>query len=182
MLFQTAMNDFITLVINPAAGRGRVGGMVAQIDEMARRMGQGKGLEVVVTRNPNHATEVAASAPAGSRVVAVGGDGTIHEVIRGLAGSDKALAVVPIGSGNDFARMVGLKGIGLEAALQLAFQGEAGTVDLGMVNEHPFGASLGLGFDAAVARKAFTAPRFLTGLPVTFIRFLLCSKSFRCQR
>lgn len=165
MLFPTAMNDFITLVINPAAGRGRVGGMVAQIDALARRMAEGRGLEVTVTRNPNHATEVTQNAPAGSRVVAVGGDGTVHEVIRGLAGSDKTLAAVPIGSGNDFARMIGLKGIRLEAALQLAFQGEAGTVDLGMVNDHPFGASLGLGFDAAVARKAFSAPKFLTGLP-----------------
>jgi YegS/Rv2252/BmrU family lipid kinase len=165
MLFQSAMSDFITLVINPAAGRGRVGTMVGQIGKLARQLANGRALEIRTTAAPGHASEIARQAPTRSRVVAVGGDGTVHETIQGLAGSEKALGVVPIGSGNDFARMVGLSGLGLEAALQLAFQGEAGTVDLGMVNGHPFGASLGLGFDAAVARKALTAPTFLRGMP-----------------
>lgn len=139
--------------------------MVGQISEAARRLANGRHLEIRITAAPGHASEIARQAPAGSRVVAVGGDGTVHETIGGLAGSDKALGVVPIGSGNDFARMVGLSGLGLEAALQLALQGDTGSVDLGMVNNHPFGASLGLGFDAAVARKALTAPTFLRGMP-----------------
>lgn len=159
------MSNLITLVINPAAGRGRVAHLAPQISETARRLAGEQPLEVVLTQAPGHAIEITQKAVPHSRVVAVGGDGTVHEVIRGLAGSDKILGVVPIGSGNDFARMVGLKGMGLEAALQLAFQGQPGTVDLGYVDDHPFGASLGFGFDAAVARKALSAPTFLTGMP-----------------
>jgi len=122
-------------------------------------------IRIAVTQAPGHGIEIARQAPAGSRVIAVGGDGTVHEVVRGLAGSDKALGVVPIGSGNDFARMVGLHRLNLSAALRTALRGSIRSVDLGMVNNQPYGASLGIGFDAAVARKALSAPTFLRGMP-----------------
>lgn len=159
------MSSHTTFVINPAAGRGRVGQMLQRLEAAIRQHGPSTEVHIAVTQAPRHAIEIARNAPAGSRVVAVGGDGTVHEVVRGIAGSDKAIGVIPIGSGNDFARMVGLRGLSLEAALHTALQGRIHTVDLGMVNNQPYGASLGIGFDAAVAGKALSAPTFLRGMP-----------------
>lgn len=159
------MSSYTIFVINPAAGRGRVGQMLQRLETIIRQEGQSAEVHIAVTQAPKHAIEIARKAPAGSRVVAVGGDGTVHEVVRGIAGSDKAVGVIPIGSGNDFARMVGLRGLSLEAALRTALQGRIHSVDLGMVNNQPYGASLGIGFDAAAARKALSAPIFLRGMP-----------------
>lgn len=159
------MSSHTTFVINPAAGRGRVGQMLRQLEATIRQHARSFDIEIAITQAPGHGIEIAQRAPAGSRVVAVGGDGTVHEVVRGIAGSDKAIGVIPIGSGNDFARMVGLHRHDLGAALHTALQGTVRAIDLGMVNNQPYGASLGIGFDAAVARKALTAPTFLRGMP-----------------
>lgn len=147
--------------MNPAAGRGKVGRLSGAILRAARE----RGARAFLTEGPGHATELAAQAPEGARVVAVGGDGTVHEVLRGLAGTEKALGVVPIGSGNDFARMLGLKGLPWLEALERALFAPEEAIDLGLVNGEPFGASLGIGFDALVAKKALTAPPFLRGMP-----------------
>ncbi|RDI95937.1 diacylglycerol kinase family lipid kinase [Meiothermus sp. QL-1] len=157
------MSRPVLFVINPAAGRGKVGRMLDRLQSAIQYWAP--KAELVITEKPGHATLLAQQAPPESRVIAVGGDGTVHEVLRGLAGSTKTLGVVPIGSGNDFARMVGLHRLGLEAALRTALEGPADTVDLGLVNDQPYGASLGIGFDAAVARKALEAPTFLRGMP-----------------
>ncbi len=147
--------------MNPAAGRGKVGRLSGAILSSARA----KGAKAFLTEGPGHATELARAAPPGARVVAVGGDGTVHEVLRGLAGAEKVLGVVPIGSGNDFARMLGLKGLPWKEALDLALFAQEEAIDLCWVNGEPFGASLGIGFDALVAKKALTAPSFLRGMP-----------------
>ena len=135
------------VIVNPAAGRGKVGRLSGAILKAARA----EGARAFLTEGPGHATELAQRAPEGARVVAVGGDGTVHEVLKGLAGTGKVLGVVPIGSGNDFARMLGLLGLPWPQALELALHAPEEAVDLGWVNGEPFGASLGIGFDALVA-------------------------------
>lgn len=152
------------VIVNPAAGRGRVGKMLPQIQSALASIHPDGQVQVIQTESPGHATSLAQTTPA-ERVIAVGGDGTVHEAIRGLAHSAKVLGVVPIGSGNDFARMLGLAKKPLLETLRIALTGLVGTVDLGEVNGQPFGASLGIGFDAMVARKALAAPTFLRGMP-----------------
>ncbi len=149
------------VIVNPAAGRGRVGRLSGAILKAARE----RGARAFLTEGPGHATEIAREAPEGARVVAVGGDGTVHEVLKGLAGTGKVLGVVPIGSGNDFARMLGLRGLSWREALEHALFAPEEAVDLGLVNGEAFGASLGIGFDALVAKKALAAPSFLRGMP-----------------
>jgi len=149
------------VIVNPAAGRGKVGRLSGAILEAARKV----GARAFLTEGPGHATEIARGAPEGARVVAVGGDGTVHEVLKGLAGTGKVLGVVPIGSGNDFARMLGLKGLPWPKALEHALFAPEEALDLGLVNGEAFGASLGIGFDALVAKKALSAPPFLRGMP-----------------
>jgi YegS/Rv2252/BmrU family lipid kinase len=149
------------VIVNPAAGRGKVGRLSGAILKAARE----RGARAFLTEGPGHATEIAQGAPEGARVVAVGGDGTVHEVLKGLAGTGKVLGVVPIGSGNDFARMLGLKGLPWREALEHALFAPEEAIDLGLVNGEAFGASLGIGFDALVAKKALSAPPFLRGMP-----------------
>jgi len=146
------------VVVNPAAGRGRVGRIAPSLLKDLP-----PGVRVVYTEGPGHAPRLVREAPE-TRVVAVGGDGTVHEVLKGLR-PDQALGVVPVGSGNDFARMLGVHRLAPAEALKRALSAPGRRVDLGLVNGEPFGASLGLGFDAGVARRALSAPRFLVGMP-----------------
>jgi len=83
-------------------------------------------------------------------VYAVGGDGTVHETAKRLIGRPLALGVVPTGSGNGFARQIGLP-MNVRASLRSCRGGRIETVDTARVNAMPFIATMGVGFDAAVA-------------------------------
>jgi YegS/Rv2252/BmrU family lipid kinase len=83
-------------------------------------------------------------------VYAVGGDGTVHETAKRLIGRTLALGVVPTGSGNGFARHIGLP-MDLRASLRSCRGGRIVTIDTARVNGMPFLATMGVGFDAAIA-------------------------------
>ena len=85
-------------------------------------------------------------------VYAVGGDGTVHETAKRLIGRKPALGILPTGSGNGFARHVGLP---LEPAASLAScsGGRIAMIDTALVNESPFLGVMGIGFDATIADR-----------------------------
>ncbi len=83
---------------------------------------------------------------------AVGGDGTVHEVAKRLIGKDVALGIVPTGSGNGFARHVGLP-LALQASLATCTSGRIATIDTASVNGMPFLGVMGAGFDALIAHR-----------------------------
>ncbi|HOX77455.1 MAG TPA: diacylglycerol kinase family lipid kinase [Bacteroidales bacterium] len=85
-------------------------------------------------------------------VVAVGGDGTINEVIQGIDQSDVILGIIPGGSGNGLARHLELP-LEPEKAIQLINKLNTRTIDLATINGYPFASIAGLGFDARVANK-----------------------------
>jgi diacylglycerol kinase (ATP) len=85
-------------------------------------------------------------------VFAVGGDGTVHEIAKRLIGRKPALGILPIGSGNGFARHIGLGGTP-ESSLRACKGGRIVTIDTAMVNEHPFVGVMGIGFDAVIADR-----------------------------
>jgi diacylglycerol kinase (ATP) len=97
------------VIVNGAAGGGRCR---ARFGALVERVGELVGpLEVVFTRGPGHATELAREAYAGGhrRLLTVGGDGTTYEVVNGLgAGSEATLAMLPLGTGNSFLRDFGV--------------------------------------------------------------------------
>jgi YegS/Rv2252/BmrU family lipid kinase len=120
------------------------------------------------------------------RVLVVGGDGTIHEVANGIleAGpTPPALGIIPVGTGNDFFRMVGTSRR-LEAALTIALQGERRLFDVGRINldgeERYFVNLLGVGVDVAVLEKREGFQR-LRGLPQYLAAFTSALVSFRPQ-
>jgi diacylglycerol kinase family enzyme len=112
--------------------------------------------------------------PAGSRVVAVGGDGSLNRWLPAILENQLTLGLVPMGSGNDCARGLGLQGMPWQAALQHALHAPSRRVDTGWAtwnnlqgqpHQTPFLSSLTAGFDSAVGLRALQGPRWLQGLP-----------------
>lgn len=137
-------------IVNPAAGNGRAKHVWNQLHDilLANHIDFGYAL----TTEPKDATAMAADiASAGyDSIVAVGGDGTLHEIVAGVP-PHTVLGVIPAGTGNDFARMVGMP-MQPAAAWQALQNAEQVAIDCGLVNGHPFLNIAGLGFDAQVAQ------------------------------
>ena len=120
-----------------------------------RALSQRHDVEAVETNRRGHATRFAHDAARRGldAVVAFGGDGTLNEVATGLAGSNTALAVLPGGSTNVFARTIGLPNDPVKAVHLIVDALDAGAVQsvgLGRVNDRYFCFHTGIGFDAAV--------------------------------
>lgn len=149
------------LIYNPVAGRGRAAS--ALIRARAFLDGRGVAYQVLTTTAPGHATELASGLPADATAVAVGGDGTTHEVAMACIGNGRTLGLLPVGSGDDFAFALGMRRTDLAGALERLVAGETRLVDTGTVNGEPFINAAGVGFDADVARRVARAPAVLKG-------------------
>jgi YegS/Rv2252/BmrU family lipid kinase len=117
---------------------------------------------------PTHATELAEQAgeQGYDMVIAMGGDGTVHEVVNGLmqipAANRPIMGVVPVGSGNDFAHSIGVP-MDSARALAHALNGEPSTVDIGLMTDENgrqeyFDNTVGVGFDAVVTIRSHKLP------------------------
>src|SRR4029453_10544865 len=111
-------------------------------------------VEAIDTQRPGHATEliVAAAEEKFDVVVAFGGDGTVNEIANGLAGTPTPLTVVPGGSNNGFAKMLGIPNDVVDATehlLGLADRWEPRPVDMGRINGRWFTFAAGVGLDAS---------------------------------
>lgn len=148
------------VIINPAAGRGAARRAKDPVARAFRT--QGWSVEVVETERPGHGSALAAQAAQGGArcVIAVGGDGAVHEVANGLlaARSSASLGVVPIGSGNDFAKLVGVHGHDVSHAVARIATARERHFDAGRVLNEFFVNSLGFGFGPAVVRTRNAMP------------------------
>ncbi len=119
------------VIINPTAGGGR------DAENVQRRLQASMEADFVITESPAHATHLAAAAAAAGydRVAAAGGDGTVGQVVTGLGRVDPAdgrrphLALIPVGTGNDLARALGIP-LELEEAARIAAHGRPRPLDL----------------------------------------------------
>ncbi|MCZ6507900.1 MAG: YegS/Rv2252/BmrU family lipid kinase, partial [Acidobacteria bacterium] len=96
------------------------------------------------------------------RLVVVGGDGTAHQAIQELAGKRTALAVLPLGSGNDLAAILGMP-VDLGSAIDIALTAPIRSMDLGRVGERYFALYCGIGFDGEVSRIYNEKVRWVRG-------------------
>lgn len=155
------MAQHIHVVLNPAADRGRAGARQEELRAVLAEAGV-KG-EISLTARPGHAVELARDAVrAGATVVAAaGGDGTIHEVGQALVGTEAALGVLPMGSGNDYIRVLGIPKDLSGAAAALA-RGKRRAVDVADVNGQFSLNSFGMGVEGQIAAD-YKRMRFLKG-------------------
>jgi diacylglycerol kinase (ATP) len=157
----------VVFVVNPASGNGAAG----KVWPKTRALAAGRGLDgdALLTEAPGHAVELARrAAEDGARlVVAVGGDGTINEIVNGLLESENSgveLAVLPQGTGDDFARTFGIP-TNPELAAAAAAGGVARSVDVGRASfvggERYFANFAGAGISGAIARRGARTSRRL---------------------
>lgn len=146
--------DRIVAIVNPVAGKGKCARLWPEIERYLRELGL--SFDVRFTEQKGDATRLAAEAAAqgATGLLAVGGDGTLHEVVNGNLERQVAIGVVPAGSGNDFIRSFGLKPDDWRSACQIIARGQVQPLDLGQINGRHFINVAGVGFDAAVANCA----------------------------
>ncbi|MCF8378265.1 MAG: diacylglycerol kinase family lipid kinase [Bacteroidales bacterium] len=106
------------------------------------------------TQGPGHATELSKKwvKEDASIIVAVGGDGSVNEVARGMVGSDVVLGILPAGSGNGLAHHLNIP-TNHKNALDVIHTGKSIKIDTGKINGHLFLSIAGIGFDGLVAKK-----------------------------
>ena len=130
-------------IVNPISGKGRKERIVTFLKK--------EGCRIVFTEYAGHA-EVLAREATEKVIVAVGGDGTVNEVARGIIGSDKILGIIPCGSGDGLALHLGISRR-FKKAYRTILEGRHTSIDSATINGRPFFSVCGIGFDATVSEK-----------------------------
>ncbi len=141
----------VMVIYNARSGKKRAPMIKAFAARAAR---PGLELDLREIKGPGHGTELAKEAVAKGfdRVISVGGDGTNNAIAQGLVGTGVPLGLVAMGSGNGYARSLGLS-LDPEKALAHALTASAKALDVGYLNEKLFLGTAGIGFDARVAHR-----------------------------
>lgn len=169
------------IVLNPLAGNA------ADVENVqaAMQIWQARGWEVELTptQYAGHAIELAREAAAQkfTLVAAAGGDGTVNEVVNGIAHTRTALAVLPFGTGNVWVRELKLPLNPQVAATNLGL-GHTVNLDLGMAGDRYFLLMAGIGFDAAVTRAVHPEAKRKLGLFAYLVQAVLTARDVRGTR
>lgn len=152
----------IAFIVNPVSGPKTKNRITKLIRELLNK--ELFSPTVVVTEYAGHATQLAQQFALEGyyAVIAVGGDGTINEVGKGLCGTNTALGIIPNGSGNGFARHLEIS-TRMNRAVEMLNNSEVISVDYCTVNDIPFFSTFGVGFDALVAQDFSNTNRGLKG-------------------
>lgn len=159
----------ILFIVNPISGYGNKTGVVSRLKKQDCR--------VVYTEYAGHAEKLAREAEE-DIVVAVGGDGTVNEVARGLIGTRKKLGIIPRGSGDGLALHLGLSH-DLNRSLRTIEAGKTRYLDAGVVNGRYFFSVCGVGLDAIVSERFAKSGR--RGLPSYIDQAILTWKDHEAQ-
>jgi diacylglycerol kinase (ATP) len=146
------MND-IAVILNPAACGDRALRLRAKLGELTN------GAVLCATARIGDAETLAREAARGGyrKIVAAGGDGTVNEVVNGIAGSDATLGLLPLGTMNVFANELGLPASDLARCWEIVQAGCARAVDLPSANGRHFVQLAGVGLDAQVVQETSRA-------------------------
>ncbi len=151
------MTRRFALLVNPASAGGKPLKVLPEVTAELERLGA-RYRTIETTALDHAAQEAAAAAKEGETVATLGGDGFVRPVAGALRDSPAALAILPGGRGNDFARVLGLPRKPAAAA-RVAVQGVERLVDVGEVDGAPFIGIASLGFDSDANRIANEAKR-----------------------
>jgi YegS/Rv2252/BmrU family lipid kinase len=137
-------------IVNPNAGSKNK----AKYTKLIQLIKSNDAHSIWETTEPLEAVDFAKKAleQGATRIIAVGGDGTINEVASVLVGKSIPLGIIPVGSGNGLARHLNIP-LNYKKAFQKALVGATIKIDVGHINNRPFFCTAGVGFDAAVAHR-----------------------------
>nr|WP_296770323.1 diacylglycerol kinase [Rhodococcus sp. (in: high G+C Gram-positive bacteria)] len=144
----------VTVLTNPVAGNGRAATVSEAV--ISRLRERGAHVTTIEGRTPNDALESTKRAVrAGCEaLVAVGGDGLVNLALQAVARTSTALAVAPAGTGNDFARLLGVPLDSPVAAADIVMDARVRAIDLGRARDRWFATVLSSGFDSLVTERA----------------------------
>jgi diacylglycerol kinase (ATP) len=159
----TMLLEKALIIVNPAAGRGKARKLLGAISDSFSAIGIGDLRQTQKAGDEESLARQALDAGT-STIIVVGGDGTCARVANVILErrSDCALAVVPCGTGNDFAKTLGVLRYNPEEVAALVAGGSVTRIDVGRVDDHYFINSCGFGFDASVL-QASQRVRYLKG-------------------
>ncbi|MGB9596695.1 MAG: diacylglycerol/lipid kinase family protein [Candidatus Poribacteria bacterium] len=142
----------IQFIVNPLAGHGNYKYVIHSIESVFST--SNFNYNITILKYKGEASLIAKeSASNYDAVVAVGGDGTINEVLNGIVGTDAILGIIPVGTGNGIAREFGLP-LKVKEACKTIFDGHTRLIDVGNFNGRYFMGCAGTGFDALIAKFA----------------------------
>ncbi len=130
-------------IVNPISGNGNKKRIVSNLEKL--------GYNIAYTQFAGHA-EILAKEASEKRIIAVGGDGTVNEVAKGIIGSDKILGIIPCGSGDGLALHLGLSR-NFQTAIKTIINGKISPLDGAIINGKLFLSVCGVGFDAMVSER-----------------------------
>lgn len=172
------MNQMFLCVVNPSARSGRGGGIWGKLRQALEQ--RNIGYEVIFTRGPEHAVQAVRERTSRDPeeqldIIVVGGDGTLNEVLTGICDLSRVrLGLVPVGSGNDFARDLDLpkdparliericnaqvrRHLDVGVLTYIDMEGQRSRLGIEPEQTRRFGVSAGIGFDAAVCEEALAS-------------------------
>lgn len=139
-------------IVNPTSSRGRGQKIGTWLLEECTKLKLDYDLQF--TTKPKEATEMASRAYKDFEyIVAVGGDGTLQEVINGLVDAETKVGIIPVGTGNDFVRAAGIP-FQADQALKTLLDGHVNLIDIGKAGDRFFHNGIGIGFDAWVVNES----------------------------
>ncbi|HEY3298427.1 MAG TPA: diacylglycerol kinase family protein [Armatimonadota bacterium] len=150
------------VILNPTAGQGKPGASIEILKQSLNCCGI--DCDILFTEKEGDGSILAREAAnrGYDTVVAVGGDGTVNEIINGLAGTGVKLGLIPVGSVNVLAKDMGIP-LDLRKAVTVLAAGNVKEIDLGVANGRYFAMMAGIGFDAEVVADVFRPVKDLIG-------------------
>lgn len=172
----------IKFIVNPNAGRGKGKRRLDELKETLMNY-EKKQWEIVVTQKAGETSSLAKQAVAEGygKIVAVGGDGTINEVLNGIVDSTAILGIIPAGTGNDLARSLNIPG-DMKECVEKVFTGKPVSLDVGKVNGRFFLNAAGVGLDAQIVKDVNRGFRYVKGPVAYYLSLLKNLISFSPQR
>jgi diacylglycerol kinase (ATP) len=171
----------IIILLNPTAKRGKARRLLECALRIFRQ--QKVHFEVRESQSSQHLTELARRAceEKPELIVSAGGDGTHHYVINGLFGSEIPLGLLPMGTGSDLAKGLGMP-TDVQAAAAALLRGQVREIDVARAGTTIYGCIAGVGFDSTVTRYANEHARWLGGSLAYTWSLLCCMREYRPQQ
>lgn len=172
-------SNVLVFIVNPTAGNG----YAARVAELIRDEMNAQALPHAIwyTSRPGESADLAVKAaqdPACSSIISVGGDGSAFDMVSMLNGCTKPIGFIPAGTGNDFAKTIGIPCQPLEA-LRFILQHEPRPVDVGFVNGRCFLNVSGVGFDVTVLDQTLALKQTMRGIVPYMIGLIRAIRHFQ---
>lgn len=168
----------LLFIINPIAGGGKAKKLVDIIEEDMKT--RNKSYKIVLTNNPKEATQIAYESNI-EKIIAVGGDGTVTEVAKGIIRRGYGvLGIIAGGTGNDLIKSIGLSKDTKEA-LDIIVNGKSLKIDIGIANGHRFLNIGSVGLDAEVIKHLEETKKFSKGKLSYIVSVFVTLVSFKKQ-